>query len=178
MHKFIVMGTLLLLPGALSAGSLHLAGLAGRIGLVHSPMAEENIYAFGLNAHLQGAAKVVYRPYFDYWATRIDGVSEQEQRWRLFASGVSALWPFGLHNSSAVPYAGAGVGLQVNDRSKTAEGSRSSADREVDLALTALAGLQLPIRSQFDGFVEFRYAIAGLSDYYGLYLGLMLKLRP
>ncbi|MBN1560227.1 hypothetical protein JW998_08250 [candidate division KSB1 bacterium] len=175
MHKFIILGALFMMP-ALSAGPL---ALSARVGAVRPSVDIKNTLAVGLNAHLQsGPTTLVVSPYVDYWAMRFNKDRSEEWQWRLYAAGISALKPFRLHNSATVPYIGAGTALHVNVRRVTQEAMSSTTENEIDLALIALAGVELPLSPTLNGFVEFKYAMAGECDYYGLYCGVKFKTNP
>lgn len=155
-----------------------ITAFGGHCGPAKTSLARDNTLALGVHASLLGGLPgFVLRPYLDFWQLQFDKKSNEHWHWRLFAVGLSALKPINLNNSKAVPYVGGGLAVHLNDWTISDVHSASGSHAyEIDLSLHAIAGLELPLKAHLNGFIEFKYALAGVSDYFALWLGMRYNL--
>lgn len=146
-----------------------------RIGMARPSIAQENTLAVGLDLRMHNGSSLMLQPYLDYWTSRHKSNNDESWEWQLFSLGLSALKPFNLNNSRAVPYVGGGFGLNYN-ASHMDDSTSSTSINEVDLSLNAVAGLELPLSSRLSSSVELKYVLAGVTDYFGFWIGLKYNL--
>lgn len=135
-----------------------------------------NLRATSIGAHCfvqQDDSDLLFQPFFDYWAVSYDKNSTHWNR-RLFAVGMSALKPFNLNNSKAVPFMGGGLGVTLLSWQTKSDHDpeQPSKDFEFDLALNVVGGITVPVTSALHGLIQLKYTLAGVVDYFGFWAGL------
>ncbi len=163
----------LLLP-IISPAGVRLSSAGLYVGQVVPSVTNQRATSIGVHCYLQQEkGDLFFQPYFDYWAVSYDKNSTTWNR-QLFAVGVSALKPFNLNNSKAVPFVGGGLGLTLNSwQTKSSHNpEKSSKDFEFDLALNAVGGVTVPVTATLQGLVQLKYTLAGMADYFGFWIGL------
>lgn len=155
-----------------------ITAMGGHFGSVKTSLTRDNSLSVGLNASIDNLKpKLILRPYLDFWRQQFDKNESEQHNWMLFALGLSAVKPFNLNNSKAVPYVGGGLGMHLNKSSISSANSPTRSDEyEFDLSLHAVVGLDLPLNTRLNGFIELKYALAGVADYFGGWLGIKYNL--
>ena len=162
------------------ADTIRLSAVGVRLGPAHPSIYYENAFSIGLNADIVNVAPGRRLcPYVDFWRAGFVKKSTEHWNWRLFAVGLSALLPIHLNNSKAKPYIGGGAGLNFNtwtidDMSRQTPSSNTF---DMDLSLHAVAGLELPLAARLNGYLEFKYALAGVANYFGFWFGVKFKVN-
>ncbi len=159
--------TLLLSSVQLSSGGV-------RAGQVMPSVTNQSAMSVGLQCDLvTTGSDLIFQPFFDYWGVSYEKNLEKRNR-QLFAIGLSALKPFNLNNSKAVPFVGGGLGMTFNSwrfKSPHDPETPSATDHEFDLALHVVGGITVPVTSTWSGLIQLKYSLAGLADYFGFWIG-------
>lgn len=160
--------------------SIQISSIGLRLGQVMPSVTNEGVLSVGIYSTLENnSSEFMFRPFFDYWAAAYDKGDDNWNR-QLFALGFSALKPFNLTNSKAVPFVGGGLGLTYNSwhiKFPHEPEHPSSKDFEFDLALNILGGIEVPFTSSLNGSLELKYTLAGVADYFGFWIGLSYQLN-
>ena len=180
---------LLLITSVFAQSQIGLNGVGGRVGYVMPEGEIENTFGFGLNADLGTITPdIKLFAYIDYWGKGED-IGHYEWSYSVFGFAAIAKYEFKT-SGKVVPYAGGGLGLNINkakaeyngpDLSSEYSGYYSAEDFEVsdtetDLAIHLLGGASMPLSPKMDGFAEIKYTIAGDFDYFSIWAGVNYKL--
>ncbi len=170
----------LLICQASTYAGVQFSSVGLRVGQARPNIHNRNTNAFGVQTNIKMAGtELLLAPFFDYWSMSYKKNTSENWNWKLFTLGLSALKPFNLNNSRAVPYIGGGLGFiinawQVSDATDPA--LPKDKDSEFDLALNVTAGVAVPFNSQLNGLIELKYTLAGIADYFGFWIGLSYQL--
>ena len=162
----------------LFSSAVKLSAVGGKVGPVLSSIDKENTLSIGLSMDFHNVLpNIIVSPYFEFWSADFKKDQIENWDWQVYALGISAIGLFNLNNSKAIPYVGGGVGFNFNSWSVTFTDNRSPKPRdyEFDLAIHALSGIELPLSAKVNSYLELKFVLAGVTDYFGFWFGLKYK---
>lgn len=165
------------------AQDIGLKGVGARLGYVMPDGEIENTLGFGAQADLgKYNDNISLGAFVDYWGKSYK-VPNYEWSWSVISIAAVAKYEFEA-SGSIVPFAGAGVGLDIGRSEGKYTGPSNSffnfdtsvSSSDTDFAIHLLGGGKMEVSPTVDGVALVKYTIGGV-DYFGIYVGFIYKLN-